>query len=53
MDNYSYFQGVAIATSVIALFILIYVKLLRKRLRRYVLRNDKIEKYFERDNIGR
>jgi len=45
----NYFQGVAIATSIIALVILIYVRLLRKKMRHFILRSEKIEKYFERD----
>jgi Mg2+/Co2+ transporter CorB len=45
----SYFQGVAIATSIIALVILIFIRLLKKRMRKYILRSDKISKYFERD----
>ena len=45
----NYFQGVAIATSIIALVILIYMKLLRKKMKKFTLRSEKIEKYFERD----
>lgn len=45
----NYFQGVAIATSIIALLILIYIKILRKKMKRFILRSDRIAKYFERD----
>lgn len=39
--------GVAIATSAIGIGILSYIKFLKKKVRRYVLRNEKIEKYFK------
>ncbi|MBI2670835.1 hypothetical protein HYX18_02570 [Candidatus Woesearchaeota archaeon] len=44
-----YFQGVAIATSIIALIILIYIKILRKKMKKFILRSERIAKYFERD----
>ncbi len=49
MPTDGYFQGVAIATSIIALVILIFIKILKKRMRHFILRNERISKYFERD----
>jgi hypothetical protein len=45
----NYLQGVAVATSIIALGILVYIKLLKKKMKKFILRSEKIEKYFERD----
>ncbi len=39
--------GISIATSAIGVGVFTYIKLLKKKIRRYVLRNDKIEKYFK------
>jgi len=39
--------GVTIATSAIGFGIFSYIKFLKKKIRRYVLRNEKIEKYFK------
>ena len=39
--------GVTIATSAIGLGIFAYIKFLKKKIKRYVLRNEKIEKYFK------
>lgn len=39
--------GIAITTSAIGIGILSYIRFLKKKMKRYVLRNDKIEKYFK------
>lgn len=43
-----FFQGISVFTSLIALALIIYIKMLKNKMRKYILRNEKIEKYFER-----
>jgi len=45
-----FFQGVSVFTSLIAIALIIYIKMLKNKMKRYILRSDKIEKYFERDS---
>ena len=41
--------GVTIATSVIGIAIFTYIKFLKRKIKRFVLRNEKINKYFKGD----
>ena len=41
--------GVIIATSAIGAGILVYIKVLKRKIKRFVLRNEKIRKYFKED----
>lgn len=43
-----FFQGVSVFTSLIALVLIIYIRMLKNKMKKYILRNEKIEKYFER-----
>ena len=41
--------GVIITTSAIGAGILVYIRLLKRKIKRFVLRNEKIRKYFKED----
>lgn len=45
-----FFQGVSIFTSLIALALILYIRMLKSKMKKYILRNEKIEKYFKRDS---
>ena len=38
--------GVALTTSAIGFGVIFYIKILKKKIKKYVLRNEKIKKYF-------
>ncbi len=44
-----FFQGVSVFTSLIAIILIIYIRMLKNKMKKYILRSEKIEKYFERD----
>jgi hypothetical protein len=41
--------GVAVTTSAIGVAVVIYIRLLKRKIKRFVLRNERIKKYFKRD----
>ena len=45
--GYLFFQNVAIITAVVSFALFVYIKLLKNRIKKNLLRNDKIEKYFK------
>ncbi|MBW2984345.1 hypothetical protein KY361_04475 [Candidatus Woesearchaeota archaeon] len=40
----------AIGVSIIGTGVLAYIRVLKKRIRKYILRHEKIEKYFKENN---
>jgi capsular polysaccharide biosynthesis protein len=44
--NYQYV--VAISAAIVGLILLVYIIFLKKKMRRFVFRNEKIERYFEK-----
>ncbi len=43
--------GASIATSAIGIGIFAYIKFLKNKVKKYVLRNERIEKYFREDEV--